>query len=217
MLASLAGGVLLLLVLAQIILPRIAASRISSRVGRYGSVKSVSVSAWPAIELLWGHVDSVTVHAGALSLSTSEAAKLLWEGRGAASMDLTADAVKLGSLRVTDAVLRKRGSGLTAHALASEQAIKAALPEGFTLSLLSSEGGKVEVRAGGSLFGIGASVDAVAEADDGKLIAHPLGFLVEGFRVTLFSDPHVHIEGVGASKVPGSTPTYLLSVSARLR
>ena len=37
----------------------IAASRISSRVGRYGKVQSVSVSAWPAVELLWGHADSV--------------------------------------------------------------------------------------------------------------------------------------------------------------
>ena len=56
---------MLLLVLAQLLLPRIAASRISSRVGRYGTVQSVSVSAWPAVELLWGHADSVRVKAGA--------------------------------------------------------------------------------------------------------------------------------------------------------
>ena len=45
---------MLVLVLAQLFLPRIAASRIASRVGRYGTVQSVSVKAWPAVKLLWG-------------------------------------------------------------------------------------------------------------------------------------------------------------------
>ncbi len=53
LLLSLVGSLVLLFVLAQVLLPRIAASRISSRVGRYGKVRSVSVSAWPALELLW--------------------------------------------------------------------------------------------------------------------------------------------------------------------
>ena len=48
------SGACLVLALAQVLLPRIAASRISSRVGRYGTVQSVSVKAWPAVELLWG-------------------------------------------------------------------------------------------------------------------------------------------------------------------
>ena len=64
-----AAGVLLLLGLAQLLLPRIASSTISSRVGRYGKVESVSVSAWPAVELLWGSADSVRVKARRLSLS----------------------------------------------------------------------------------------------------------------------------------------------------
>ena len=51
--AGVAGAVVLVLALAQLILPRVAASRISSRIGRYGKVQSVSVSAWPAVELLW--------------------------------------------------------------------------------------------------------------------------------------------------------------------
>ncbi len=81
--AFLAGAALLVLALAQLLLPRIAAERISSRVGRYGSVESVSVSAWPAVKLLWGSVDSVRVRARHLSLSPAQAAKLLWEARGA--------------------------------------------------------------------------------------------------------------------------------------
>src|SRR6476620_398989 len=85
---AIAGAALLLLALAQLLLPRLAASRISSRVGRYGEVASVSVSAWPALKLLWGSADSVRVKARHLSLSPGQAAKLLWEGRGAARMDV---------------------------------------------------------------------------------------------------------------------------------
>jgi LmeA-like phospholipid-binding len=215
--AAVAGGVLLVLALAQVLLPRLAASRISSRVGRYGGVQSVSVSAWPAIELLWGDVGSVRVQARSLALSPAQAASLLWEGRGASSMRLSAQRVKLGSLQLTGASLQMHGSALSAQASVSEEAVKAALPEGVELRLLRSGGGEVEVQASGSLFGVGASVAAVAGASAGKLVVHPRGFLIEGFQLTLFSDPHVYVEGVGAS-VAGEQPAgYRLTMSARLR
>jgi hypothetical protein len=62
----------LLLALAQVFLPGIAAERIESRLERYGRVAGVSVTAWPAIELLWGHADSVRVHALRLNLNTAQ-------------------------------------------------------------------------------------------------------------------------------------------------
>jgi hypothetical protein len=216
LLYALAGAVLLL-ALAQLLLPRIAASTISSRVGRYGAVADVSVSAWPAVELLWGSADSVRVHARRLSLSPAQAAKLLWEGRGAARMDLTADALQVGPLRLSNARLRKRGGALSAEARASESDVRAALPAGWALTLLGSQGGEVEVRASGGLFGVGASVDAVALASEGRLVAHPLGPLLEGLQLTLFSDRHVHVLGVGARAESGPPPGYRLSMTATLR
>jgi hypothetical protein len=214
---SLAGGLLLLLVIAQVLLPRLAVSRITSRVGRYGKVLSVSVSAWPAIELLWGHVGSVHVKARSLALSPAQVASLLWEAKGTQSMDVSAESVRLGKVTVTDASLRKRGSVLSGQALISEAAIKAALPGGFGVQLLRSEGGEVEVQATGALFGVGASVNAIAGASDGKLIAHPLGFLIEGLQLTLFSEPHVYVEGVGASVQSTQPQSYRLTMSASLR
>jgi LmeA-like phospholipid-binding len=213
----LVGALLLLLVLAQVLLPRLAVSRISSRVGRYGKVLSVSVSAWPAVELLWGHVGSVRVRAKSLALSPAQAASLLSEAKGVASMDVSAEAVRMGKLRVTDASMRKRGDALSAQALVSEVAVKAALPAGFVVRLLRSEGGEVEVQATGALFGVGASVNAVAGASDGKLVAHPLGFLIEGIQLMLFSNPHVYVEGVGASVQSTDPQSYRLSMSASLR
>jgi hypothetical protein len=210
------GALLALLVLAQIFLPRIAVSRIRSRVGRYGTVESVSVTAWPALKLLWGSVDSVRVRVGSLALSPAQAGKLLWEARGTGSMDVSAESVKVGPLRVSDASLRKRGSVLSAQAMASEADVKAALPAGFGVRLLRSDGGEVEVQATGGLFGVNTSVNAVAGASDGKLVAHPLGFLVEGLQLTLFSDPHVYVEGVGASISSQQPLSYRLTMSARL-
>jgi hypothetical protein len=215
--AGLAGALVLLLALAQLILPRLAVNRISSRIGRYGKVQSVSVSAWPAVELLWGHVGSVRVRAGSLALSPAQAASLLWEARGTGSMDVSAESVQMGPLRLSDATLSKRGGAMSAQAVASEADVKAALPAGFGVKLLRSEGGEVEVQATGALFGVGASVNAVAGASDGKLVAHPLGFLIEALQLTLFSSPHVYVDGVGASVQSEQPLSYRLTMSASLR
>jgi hypothetical protein len=211
------AGVLVLLLLAQVILPRIAASRISSRVGRYGSVESVSVSAWPAVELLWGSADSVDVRATRLSLTPSEAAKLVSEARHVERLQFAASSVRVGPLRLSDARLRKRGSSLAAEALIGEADVKAALPRGVAVKLVKSEGGVVQVRASGGLFGVGATVQAIAAAREGRLVVRPLGFLLGGLTLTLFSDPHIYVEGVGASSLPGSPRSYRVSMNARLR
>jgi hypothetical protein len=216
---GLAGAIVLALVLAQLLLPRIAASRISSRVGRYGSVQSVHVSAWPALKLLWGDADSVKVRASALSASPAQSSKLLWEARGVNELELTASSARVGPLRLSDVTLHKHGAALRAEGLVSEADAEAALPDGFAVQLLGSEQGEVEVRAGGALFGIGASVDAAASASDGKLIVRPRGLLIEGLTLTLFADPHVYVLGVSASRANGSggEPGYRLGMTARLR
>jgi hypothetical protein len=210
------AAVVVVLALAQLILPRVAQSTVSARVGRYGKVLSVHVSAWPAVELLWGHVDSVRVRAATLKLTPAQAASLLWESRDVASMDVQAQAVELGSLRVTGATLSKRGAQLSASAQASGADVNAALPQGISLKLLRSEAGAVEVQSSGGLFGVGSGVDAVASASEGKLVARPRGLLASAFQLTLFSDRHVHVEGVAASVARAEPLSYRLTMSALL-
>ena len=212
-----AGAIVSVLALAQVLLPRIAASRIRSRLGRYGTVESVQVSAWPAIKLLWGSADSIDVHAREVSLPTSNAESLLWEARHAGSISFTASALKLGTLALTAASLSKRGSQLEGNALASAADVRRALPAGVGIELLRSGGGEVEGRVRGSLFGIGGSLDAVAMASDGRLVVKPTAPLLGAVELTLFSDPHVYVEGVGASAAGGDPPSYRLSISALLR
>ncbi len=210
-------AIVVVLVGAQVFLPGIVASRIRSRVGRYGKVESVSVKAWPAVKLLWGDADSVTVRAGSLRGSQEQAAALLWEARGLGNIELTAGSAQVGRLAFSDMSLDKRGSALKVQARMTDADVRQALPEGFDAHLVKSEGGEVELSVSGALFGIGATVNAVASASEGKLTVRPRGFLIEALRLTLFAEPHVYVESVSASEEGGRQSTYRVGMVASLR
>jgi hypothetical protein len=152
-------------------------------------------------------------------VSPAQTGKLLREARGVKKIDLTAPSAQEGPLRLTAVSFHKRGAALSAQAQISAANVKAALPEGFGMQLVSSRGGEVEVRATGGLFGVGASVNAVAHASEGKLVASPRGFLVGGLQLTVFAEPGVYVEGVGASAISGSggVVSYRLTIRASLR
>jgi len=213
------GALVVLVGLAQLLLPKFAADRISSRIGRYGKVTSVHVSAWPAVKLLWKDADSISVRASSVALTPARTDALLSEATGTSRLDFVAARAREGPLALSDVHLQKRGRALRASAFASADDVRAALPAGFDVTLLASERGRVEVRASGGLFGVGASVDAVAEASDGKLVAHPTGALLQALRVTLFSEPHVRLDAVGAhaARGPRGEGGYRLEASATLR
>jgi hypothetical protein len=61
LLATGLGAVAILLVAAQVVLPRVAADRLRGELAPHGHVASVTVSAFPALELLWGQADDVRV------------------------------------------------------------------------------------------------------------------------------------------------------------
>lgn len=213
-------AIVLVLVLAQLLLPGIAAERVRARVGKYGAVESVSVKAWPAVKLLWGSADSVTVRAKSLRMSPQQTVKLLGEARGVKRMSLTAESVKEGPLQLQEASFQKHGDALRGQAQTTRADVGKALGEGIEVHLKSSHDGQVQVSASGGLFGVQTSIDAVARAQEGKLVVHPLGFLLEGLKLTLIDNPRVYVEGVGASAVAGPSGEvagYRLSIWASLR
>ena len=211
------GVVVLLVVLAQVLLPGIAADRISSRLARYGHVRSVDVTAWPAVELLWGTADSVRVRASDLTFALSQTGHVLGEASGAHDIDMTAARVRVGPLELSEVSFQKRGAQLVARALASEAAVAAALPPGVRIRLLRSEGGSVEVGVGGALFGVGGEIDALAQASAGKLVARPAAPLLQLFSLTLYADPRVYIESIAARPIASPAPGYRLMMRARLQ
>ena len=180
-------------------------------------MESVSVKAWPAAELLWGSADSVRVRARSLTLSPAQTAKLLWEARGADRLELTAPSVREGPMKLSDVSLRKSGPALAAQARMTDADVRAALPQGLHVRLLSSAGGEVLVLASGGPFGVGRAVDVRAGASGGRLVVDPLGSQLLGLHLTLFSEPHVYLGGVGASVESGRPLSYRLTIGATLR
>jgi hypothetical protein len=165
------------------------------------------------VKLLWAGADSVRIRAGDLALTLSGAAELLSESGGSGRVLASASSVHLAGLRLTDVTVSGAPGELTAGASASAADVAAALPPGMQVELLDSDHGTVRVRVSGGLFGLSASMDAVAEPGDGGLLVRPEGFLMQAFTLRLFSDPRVRLQAVGASADPAAAG-YRLSVSA---
>ena len=103
---------------------------------------------------------------------------------------MTAESLQSDPCAMRTSASAKRGEELERAREPDAGRPAGALPAGVEVLLVESTGGGVEVRVGGSLFGVGASVDALLSAQEGKLVAQPQGFPFAGLaRITLFSDP----------------------------
>ncbi|HEY8304564.1 MAG TPA: hypothetical protein VIG42_08255 [Solirubrobacteraceae bacterium] len=221
---ALGGSIALLLVLAQVFLPSIAAKVLADRMARYGRVQNVHVSAFPAVKLLWGKADSVTATANTLSLPAAKIASLVWEARATNDMTVTARAVNVraamlpAALVMSDVRVEKRGSTIHATATLTQAQLDGALPSGFHVQPIASGGGQVEVHASGALFGLQASIDALVLPLEGRLITEPKGLPFGGITaVTLFSDRHLKVQSVGVRVLSQTPLAYGLSMEATLR
>ena len=198
-----AGAVLLILVVAQLVLPGIAEQRLRDQLSRSGTVLEVTVSAFPAIQLLWHHADSVVVRLGRYRAAASGIGSSLNGAGNVGKLDVSVQELDSGALTLRDAVLKKRGSVLTGSATIMESDLRAAVPFLDNVEPVASTGGQLVLRGTASLFGLTASVNAVAAARDGALVVAPdvpFGGLA---TITLFNDPHVRVQSVSAATVPG--------------
>jgi hypothetical protein len=215
---------LLLLVLAQVILPRLATQRVRDQIKPYGTLQDVSVSAWPAIELLWGKADSASASARRLAMSEEQAMNLAWEGRGVDNADLHVGTLELGvpglpsAVTLSDVRGSKRGDRLSSEATLTQAGLEAATPGGVQVQPLASSPGTLKVRASGSLFGVTASVVALLSPREGKLVAQPLNIPFGQFvTLTVFSYPHVYLDGISATpSSTGGEAGWRIQVSGRL-
>jgi hypothetical protein len=214
----------LFVVLAQVFLPSLAARRVRDRVARYGTVRSVSVSAFPAVKLLWGKADSVSVAAGSLSVPVSQITAFILEARAVGSISVSADAATLtavpdlpAGITVSNLRMQKHGSTISTSATLTQQQLDEALPSGFHIEPTASGGGQVEARASGGLFGLQTSITALVKPLEGRLVAEPQGFPLASLgTVTLFSDTHLKVSSVGVRVLRTQPLTYALSLAATL-
>ena len=209
-----AGAILLLLVIAQLILPGIAAQRLRDRLSRNGNVIDVQVSAFPAIELLWHQADRVVVRMGRYRSSTGHLSSLLDQAGNAGTIDASASELHSGLLTLRNATLRKRGDELSGSASVTEADLRAAIPILDGVQPVSSSGGRLTLRGTATVLGATISVDATVSAVNGALLVQPdvpFGGLA---TLTVFSDPHLAVQTLSASPTPDG---FSVSARARLR
>ncbi|HWF26563.1 MAG TPA: hypothetical protein VG275_13995 [Solirubrobacteraceae bacterium] len=206
-----AAAVVVLLAVAQLILPGIAAEQLRDRLERSGKVISVDVEAFPALELLWHQAGRVDVHLASYHTTTTRLGRSLAQTAEAGTVNARIDELGTGLVTLRDVTLHKRGDVLTGSALLTQADLRAALPAGLAVQPVASGGGKLVLQ--GSAFGITA--DATLSSDNGALEITPDVPLIGGLlTLTVFRDPHVDVQGVAATAVPGG---FSVSASARLR
>jgi hypothetical protein len=198
-----AGLVLLVLVVAQLLLPGIAAQELRNDLAQSGTVLEVKVSSFPAIKLLWHRADSVVVRMGRYKSSASHLGDTLGRAVDAGSLDASAQEFEVGPLTLRNAALRKRGSDLTGSATLSEANLRSVVFFLDNVEPIASANGRLTLRGTASFLGLHATVDATVSAKDGALVVAPNIPLGAVAAITLFDNPHVQVQSVSATNVPG--------------
>jgi hypothetical protein len=197
------GVVLLLLGVAQLVLPGVAAQRVRDQLSKSGTVLEVKISAVPAIKLLWRRADSGVVRMASYRAPVSSLGQTLSGTGDAGSVDASVQMLSVGPLALRDATLRKRGSSLTAAATVTQSELRSAVFFLQGVEPVASADGSLTLRGTASFLGLTASVSATVAARDGALVVAPDVPFGGIATLTLFSDPHVYVHSVSATTVPG--------------
>jgi hypothetical protein len=216
MLVALAIAAVVVVVIAagQVFLPRIVANDVRSRLESAGQVLSVKVSAFPAIELLWHHADTVSIRLGDYRTPPNEVPGLLQEAADVGTLHVSIATLHSGQLTLRDVRLTKTGSELIGSARVEDADLRAALPVIDSVTPISSADGQLRLRGTGGAFGITATVTAVVSTSDGKVIVAPAGLLGDLLNVTVFNNPEVYVQSVSGAAISGG---LTVSVRAELR
>lgn len=207
-----AGVVILLLVLAQLVLPGIAAQRIRDQLSKSGQVLQVTVSAFPAVELLWHQADKVVVRMANYRSGSGQLGSLLDQSADVGTLDASAAELTTGLLTVRNATLHKRGDVLTGSAGVAENDLRTAVPFLQSVTPVASSNGQLTLQGTATILGVTATVPATVAARNGALLVQPdvpFGGLA---TITIFQDAHVEVQSLSAARTAAG-----FSVSARGR
>ena len=200
--------VLIVLGIGQLVLPGLAARALRDRLSKSGTVTSVQVDAFPAIELLWHRADRVVVRMQRYRAPAGSLGSLLGQSGDVGSVDASVGELDSGLLTLHDATLIKRGNTLNGTARVSEADLRAAVPFLDTVQPVASGGGQLTLRGTATLLGVTASVDATVAAQNGRLVVQPNVPFGSLAAVTVFADPALQVQSVGASSATGGFSVF---------
>jgi hypothetical protein len=222
--AVLAAGVLVaFLVVAQLLLPGIAARKLTSDLERHGANVHVEVAAFPAIELLWHKADRVTVTVGDYRpgppRSGSSLADDLAGTKDTAKLDVRVGVLNDRLLRMRDISLRKDGDVLVGTVRLRRADVDAALPPQLHVTAQQPRAAAfdgIAVAGVTSVFGRRLAATARVLVDSrGRIVLKPQGFpLASLVTVPLFADDRVAVDAIDARPAAGG---FMVTARGHLR
>lgn len=192
-----------ILVGGQLVVPPIATTILKGRLEKGGKVLSASLSAFPWVELIWQHADTVTAHVTTYDVPPSQLKSLLHEAEGIGTLDIRINTVHTGLLTLHQVSFTKHGDEMVGTADLDLADLRDALPIVQSLTPVSSAGGQLVLRGTASVLGVKASVDVTVAARDGKLVVAPTGLFGALATVTLYQDPKIYVQSVSATPISG--------------
>jgi hypothetical protein len=197
------AGVLLILVVAQLVLPSIATSVIRGRLGKGAKITSIKVSAFPAIELLWQQVGTLDLVMQRYDVSPQELLGKVKQSGDVGTLNVAIGTLNAGLLRLHDVEVHKSDGELSFSSRLYTRDLQRALPVIESVTPVAGSDGALTLRGTAGVLGARVSVTATVTARDGKVVVAPTGLLGAFATVTVFDDPHLHVDRVFGHAIPG--------------
>jgi hypothetical protein len=203
LLAALVALLVLIFGVGQLVLPGIAARHVRSMLAGSARGVSVSVSAFPAVQLLWHHADRVTVHLTSYTAGAGAVNGSLGQAGDVGRLQVTVGTARVGLLTVRDVRVTGRGGRLTGAATIDEADLRGTIPFLRSVTPIASSDGRLTLRGTADVLGFTGSLDADVTVQHGAIVVAPDGLLGSLATVTVFSDPQVAVRSVTAARTRG--------------
>ncbi|MBO0768852.1 MAG: hypothetical protein J2O48_09240 [Solirubrobacterales bacterium] len=206
---------MLVFVIGQLVLPGIATTVARHRLSGYGHVQRLSLSAFPAIELLFGKADKVSFAMSDYHVDPAKVSKAVSLASQADQVDANIASLSSGLLKMHNVVLHKRGSQLTASGQVNSSDLRSALPLLDSVTPVGAGENGLALSAVGTVPFLGqVRAEADVVATNGSVSVRAAGALGSVLHATVFQNPKLYVQSVtGRRTAAGMSVT----ATARLR
>jgi hypothetical protein len=177
-----AAGLAVLLVASQFVLPPLAADRVENRLTEGGGNANVSLSAFPAVRLLFGDGKRIEVRGSALDLDLDGRINVFDKLDGFDDVDLRLDDFRAGPFQMRAFELVRDGSEATYH-LISRGRTTAAAVAAYGATRLGLLGGSLLGAVAAQLTGnrpFPIDLDMQLRSEDGRVVVVSGGGTIAG-------------------------------------
>jgi hypothetical protein len=191
---------ILVLGVGQLVLPPLAEHIERNRLDKHGKVISLSISAFPAVELLFGHADTVTAHLASLDGSQADLASNISRSAGVSKINVTIGQLTSGPITVHSVTILKRGKRYRGTGLITEASLRRAVPLLESVTPIASRDGTLTLQGTANVVLGTVTADANVAAQGGKVVVSGTGLISSFLHLTVWSNPKVYVESLSGRR-----------------